>query len=173
MPPDASRFPTFPMTLAELLNPSDLIATAVKAIIEADSPAFPLPVYARRVLGEMDVSRVEVEADGFARASDHVDWSGGTPFYNHYAGRLTFQVITARPDQATTDAHAYAVGRLRWLMSRPAQKLTSAALSGLVVLDCVDLGDNPEESEKTDTDRTRLSFDLAFIIPAAVYAAAT
>jgi hypothetical protein len=68
---------------------------------------------------------------------------------------------------------AAALGRIGYLCSRPAQKFTTSACSGLVILDLEDEGTAPTEDEKADTDRTTRTFSVEFMIPAAIYAAAT
>jgi hypothetical protein len=98
---------------------------------------------------------------------------GAVPFYNHHRGQLAFTVITARNDQQTADNHAFALGRIGYLCSRPAQTFTTSACSGLVILDLEDEGTAPTEDEKADTDRTTRTFTVEFMIPAAIYAAAT
>lgn len=163
-----------PLTLAQLENPTDLIANVAKTILLADSPAWPFPVYANRELGAMNVNRIEVTATGFRRASDHMGFDqNNTPYYDHRTGQLAFNVVTARTDQQTTDNHAYCVGRIGYLCSRTAQKFTTAAMSNLVVLDIVDLGTSATESEKTDTDRTLRTFEITYVIPPSVMNAAT
>jgi hypothetical protein len=119
---------------------------------------------------------VEIAATGFARASDHMDLANlsgtQTPFYNHGTATLAFTVITARTDQQATDNHAYALGRIGTLCRRDQQKFTAAACSGLIILDLEDRGVSPSEDERADTDRTVRTFDIEYIIPAALYAAA-
>lgn len=166
------------MTHATLENPADLFANVAKTILLADSPAWPFAVYEHREFGAaMANNRVEVTATGFGRASDHMDLANvagvQTPFYNHHRGTLAFAVVTTRPDQQNIDNHAYCLGRIGYLCSRPAQKFTTSALQNLVVLDIVDQGVTAGEDTKTDRDRTTRTFTLEYIIPAAVYAAAT
>ncbi len=166
------------MTTAQLNDPTDLLANTAKTILLADSPvAFPFPVYTHRELIKENINRVEVTCTGGLRASDHMEFSNiagtSTPFYNHHTATLAFQVITARADQQTTDNHAYALGRIGALCRRDQQKFTTAATGGLVILDLDDRGTTPTENEQTDTDRSLRTFDVEFMIPAAVYAAAT
>lgn len=166
------------MTLAQLFTPADLLANAAATILRADAPvAFPFPVYTPRQFAQQNINRVEIAATGFARASDHMDLAAvantQVPFYNHHRGQLAFTVITARNDQQTADNHAFALGRIGYLCSRPAQTFTTAACSGLVILDLEDEGTAPTEDEKADTDRTTRTFTVEFLIPAAIYAAAT
>jgi hypothetical protein len=166
------------MTITQLNAPADLLANAAATILRADAPvAFPFPVYTPREFAQQNINRVEIAATGFARASDHMDLANvanvQTPFYNHHRGQLAFTVITARNDQQTTDNHAAALGRIGYLCSRPAQKFTTSACSGLVILDLEDEGTAPTEDEKADTDRTTRTFTIEYIIPAAIYAAAT
>lgn len=162
------------MTHAQLESPGDLVATAVKAAIAADSPAFPLPAYANRELVQMNVNRVEVSATGFSRASDLMGiTSNSVPFYSHRKGSLSISVVTARTDQTATDNHQYAVGRIRYLLSRPAQKLTTSALSNLVCVDLIDEGESLSMDESTDLDRTTMNFEIELFIPVSVYEAAT
>lgn len=189
------------MTLANLNNPTDYLANIAKTILLADTPvAFPFPVYTHRELIQQNINRVEVTCTGAERASDHMDlanlltasiyteghyegdtWIPGSyqntygpvPFYNHSRATLAFEVITARVDQQTTDNHAYALGRIGTLCRRDQQKFTTAACGGLVILDLDDRGTTPTESEQTDTDRTRRTYDIEWITPAALYAAAT
>ena len=168
------------MTYAQLENPGDLIAAAAKAILLADTPAWPLPVYAQREAGQSNTARTDVRAYGFGRASDHMDWANvsgnATPFYNHRTGTLAFEVITPvayRGEAANANTHANCVGRIGYLCDRVAQKFTAAALSGLIVLDLVDRGTSHVQPEdKTDTDRTLREFEITYIIPGGVYAAA-
>lgn len=164
-----------PLTATQLNAPADVLANVAKTILLAD-PAFPFPVYGPRELIQQNINRVEVICTGAERASDHMDLANianvQTPFYNHQRATLAFTVITARTDQQTTDNHAYALGRIGLLCRRDQQKFTPAATGGLVLLDLDDRGVTPTESEDTDTDRTLRTFDVEFLIPAAVYAAA-
>lgn len=165
------------MTLAELNNPTDYLANVAKTILLADTPvAFPFPVYTHRELIQQNINRVEVTCTGGERASDHMDLaniSGNqVPFYNHQRATLAFEVITARVDQQTTDNHAYALGRIGTLCRRDQQKFTAAACGGLIVLDLDDRGTTPTENEQTDTDRTRRTYEIEWLTPAAVYTAA-
>lgn len=165
------------MTHAQLENPADLIANAARTILLADTPAWPFAPYAHRHFASMNINRVEILASNFERASDHIAYGNvantATAFYDHRKGRLAFTVVSARTDQQTTDNHAYCVGRLGYLMSRAAQKWTPATIQNFLVLDLVDDGESPSESEKTDTDRTTRHFTIEFQIPPTVYAAAT
>lgn len=162
------------MTHAQLESPGDLVATAVKAIIAADTPAFPLPAYAHRELTQMNVNRIEVSATNFSRASDLMGFtSNAVPFYSHRKGSLSLSVVTARTDQTGTDNHRYAVGRIRYLLSRPAAKLTTASLYNLVCVDITDEGESMAIEETTDLDRTTINFEIELFIPSAVYEAAT
>lgn len=164
------------MTHAQLETPSDLIANTARTILVSD-PGFPLPVYAHRYFGAMAVNRVEVSAAAFELGSDHIAYANianvSTPYYDHRKGRLAFTVITARNDQQTTDNHALALGRIGYLMSRPAQRWTPANVANLVILDLEDNGESPSEEEKTDTDRTTRSYSVEYIIPPTVYESAT
>lgn len=169
------------MTHAQLENPSDLFASAARAILLADSPAWPCAVYAHRSTGAANTARTDITAGDFARASDHMDFaniSGNmTPFYNHRRGKLSFTQITPtayRGEAANANIHANCVGRIGYLCDRVAQTFTAAACSGLIVLDLEDQGESaPDPDDKTDTDRTTRHFAIEYIIPAAVYAAAT
>ena len=163
-----------PLTHAQLEATGDLVATAIKTVIAADTPTFPLPAYAHRHLGAMNVNRVEVTATNFDRASDQMGLTSNlVPFYSHRRGSISLSVVTARTDQTSSDNHAYAVGRLRYLLSRPGQKLTSNVLSGLYCLDLVDHGESVSVDEKTDLDRTTLNFAIDLFVPVSVYEAAT
>lgn len=163
-----------PLTLAQINNPADVFANVARTILLADSPAWPFSVYAHRYLGAMDANRVEVDASGFRRASDHMGFDqNGAPYYDHFTGQLAFTVVSARTDQQNTDNHAYCVGRIGYLCTRTAQKFTTAALSNLVILDIVDLGSSASESEKTDTDRTTRTFEVTYVVPPSVMNAAT
>ena len=164
------------MTTAQLNDPTDVLANTAKTILLADSPvAFPFPVYTHRELIQQNINRVEVTCTGAERASDHMDLATiantQVPFYNHHRATLAFHVITARTDQQTTDNHAYALGRIGALCRRDQQKFTTAATGGLVILDLDDRGTTPTENEQTDTDRSMRTFEIEFMIPAAVYAA--
>ena len=163
-----------PLTHAQLEAPGDLVASAIKAVIAADSPAFPLPAYAHRELVTMNVNRVEVSATNFSRASDLLGFAANAvPYYSHRRGSISLSVVTARTDQTSTDYHNYAVARLRYLMSRPAQKLTTTALSNVQCVDVIDLGESVGQDENTDLDRSTLNFTIDLFIPATVYDAAT
>jgi hypothetical protein len=165
------------MTLAQLHNPAELFANVAQVILAADSPAFPFPAYANRQLAQQNINRVEITATDAGRASDHMGFATignvSTPYYDHGRCSLAFTVISQRASQQVTDNHAYCIGRIGYLLSRPAQDFTPAACSGLVLLDLVQETTAPAEDERTDTDRTTLAFTLDYIIPSAVYAAAT
>lgn len=168
------------MTHAEIENPGDLFANIAKTVLLADTPAWPCAVYAHRESGASNVARTDCTASGFTRASDHMDFANianvATPFYNHRKGRLAFAQITPvayRSVAANANVHAYCTGRIGYLCDRVAQKFTASACSGLIVLNIEDVGETPAESETTDTDRTTRNFDIEYIIPPAVFAAAT
>lgn len=158
------------MTFAEFHNPGDTIAAKLKAIVKADSPAFPLAVYAHRELVEGKVNHVRVEALNFVRASDQMGFApGGVPFYNHLRGTAQFMIVTQRGAQKGFEAHAYAKQRIDYLMGRPARRLAGLALGGFEVLDCVRAGDTPTEDDGTDTDRTVLAYTLEIALPGMFY----
>jgi hypothetical protein len=167
------------MTLAQLNNPTDYLANVAKTILLADTPvAFPYPVYTHReLIQQNNQCRVEVTCTGAERASDHMDLANiaGTqvPFYNHNRATLAFEVITAVADRGANSNHAYVLGRIGTLCRRDQQKFTTAACGGLVILDLDDRGTTPTENEQTDTDRTRRTYDIEWITPAALYASAT
>ena len=164
------------MTRADLDNPADFFANAAVAMLQADSPAFPFTVYGHRAFEAMDNNRVEILATGFDRASDHMDFANiagnSTPFYNHGQGQIAFSVVSSRPDQQATDNHAYCVGRIATLCRRDRQAFVPYC-QGIVILDLEDLGTAITEDEDTDHDRTTRSFRVEYMVPAAVYAAAT
>lgn len=169
------------MTRSDLENPGDLWANIAKTILTTDATAWPCAVYAHREAGLSNTARTELNASGFGRASDHMDFANvngnSTPFYNHRVGRLAFEVITPaafRGDVANANIHAQCLGRIGNICDRTSQKFIPSACSGLVVLDLVDRGpqrDTPEA--KTDTDRTLREFEITYVIPASVYGAAT
>lgn len=162
------------MTRAQIENPGDLIANAAKAILLADSPAWPFTPYSHRYLGAMENNRVEIMATGFRRASDHMGVDqNNSPYYDHRTGQLAFTVVSMRNTQQNIDNHAYCVGRIGWLCSRTAQTFTTTALQNLVVLDILDLGESRSVDEKTDSDRTTRLFELQYVIPPSVVNAAT
>jgi hypothetical protein len=61
------------------------------------------------------------------------------------------------------------VGRVRWLLSRGAQKMTANIIGGYGMLDIIDQGDNYRADEPTETDRTELRFQIDLVIPPANY----
>lgn len=161
------------LTFAQLENMGDVIAAAVKTVFEANTSNISMPVYDHRYLGEMNVNRIEVSATGFSRASDQmVKGDNEGWYYAHRRGSIDVSVVTARNDQATTDSHDLCVGRARYLLSRSAQKLTSTALSGLEVLDLIDNGATRSIDERTDLDRTTVSFQIDVLLTANVINAA-
>jgi hypothetical protein len=169
-----------PLTRSQLENPGDLWATIAKSILTSDATAWPTPVYAHRESDASNTARTDIEAYGFGRASDHMDFANvsgnSTPFYNHRTGRLAFAVITPvayRSEAANANVHANCVGRIGNLCDRTSQKFTAAACENLVVINLVDMGVGAGDPEdKTDTDRTMREFEITYLIPAAVYAAA-
>jgi len=161
------------MTHAQIENMGDLVAAAVKTVIAADT-GFPFPVYGPRQFSAMDINRVEVMVTGFARASDKMDIAANVGAnYSHRRGSLWLTVASARTDQTSTDNHAVAVGRLRYLLSKPAQKLTTAVMSNLVVVEVMDNGESVGVDEATDLDLTTMRFQIEVFIPVSVYDAAT
>lgn len=169
-----------PLTHAQLENPSDLFATAARAVLLADAPAWPIPVYDQRDAGKSNTARTDVRASGFARASDHMDWANvngnAVPFYNHRMGVLSFEVITPatyRGEIANANIHAQCVGRIGYLCDRVAQQFTTTVCSGLVVLDIRDQGIAHTQDQKTDADHSTRNFEIEYLIPGEVYSAAT
>lgn len=161
-------------TISTLERVGDKLAEGVMAIITADGASFPLPVFGvRRTGGKMDINRVEVRASNFFRASDQMNFNpAGQPFYNHRRGILSLTVVTQRQTKTSVgsdSAHGLAIGRLRWLMSRIAQKLVPASVGTYEIQDVIDLGETPSVDEPTDTDRTELRFQIDLVVPADSY----
>jgi hypothetical protein len=68
------------------------------------------------------VNNLVVEASGFTRASNHMDFAkNGRPFFNHYNGQLRYIIQTKR-DAAGTAAHTRYLGAVRSLARKHRQR---------------------------------------------------
>lgn len=157
------------MTAAESENISDHLAAGAVTVIENDGQAFPLPPFGPRSTKQLDHNRVEVIARNFYRASDQMNYRAGDakPYYNHRRGNLVFTVVTQRQSLtsvAPANKHGEAIGRIRWLMSRIAQKMLPDVIGGYQIVDLIDNGDTYARDETEQTDRTEMRFQVDLLI---------
>jgi hypothetical protein len=162
------------MSADVLENIGDLVSTALVAIITADGANSPFAAFGTRSTDQLTQNRVECRSGQFYRATDQMAQNpDGNYFYNHRKGVASLMVVSQRhmlTGLGLDSKHAQAVGRCRWLMSRMAQKLTTAALGGgLQVLDIIDQGDTYSFDADTSTDRTELRFQIDVLILAGQY----
>lgn len=161
-------------TASQSENIGDYLAAGLVTVIGNDGASSPLPAFGPRAAAQMPTNRIEVRAGSFYRASDQMNQNeAGTWFYNHHRGILEFTVITQRPvqkSQGPTTNHGVAIGRTRWLCNITAQKLLPAVIGGYQIVDVIDQGDTYTADEPTDTDRTKVRFQIDLLIPPANYA---
>jgi len=96
----------------------------------------------------------------------------GSWYYNHRRGILSFTVVSQRQAQdawGPDSEHSQQCGRIRYLMSRQAQKLVPAVVNGYEIEDMIDLGDTYRADEVEGTDRTEIRFQVDLVIPPANY----
>ncbi len=161
-------------TASQSENIGDYLATGGAQVLTDDGANFPLPAFGPRATEKMSKTRCEVWAGGFTRASDQMNINPqGEYYYNHRRGILAFTVVTQR--QALTAVapagkHGEAIGRVRWLMSRIAQKMLPDIVGGYQIVDIIDNGDLYARDDVEQTDRTEIRFQIDLIIPPANYA---
>lgn len=160
-------------TASQSENIGDNIAAGFVAVLAADTPSTTLSAFGPRLPEQMPKNRIEVRSGGFMRASDQMNIAtDGTYYYNHRRGYLSVTVVTQRHTQqgvGPTSQHGEAIGRVRWLLSRGAQKMTAAVNGGYGILDIIDQGDNYRADLPTETDRTELRFQIDLLIQPSNY----
>jgi hypothetical protein len=160
-------------TASQSENIGDNIAAGFVTVLTQDTTYTTLAAFGPRMPLEMPKNRIEVRSGGFIRANDLMNFTAtGTAYYNYRRGTLSVTVITQRHSQINTgisSQHGAMVGRVRYLLSRGAQKMTAAIIGGYGMLDIIDQGDNYRADETTETDRTELRFQIDLVIPPANY----
>jgi hypothetical protein len=160
-------------TASQSENIGDNIAAGFVTVLTQDTTGTTLAAFGPRMPLEMPKNRIEVRSGGFSRINDVMNVStNGTYYYNYRRGLLSVTVLTQRHSQLNTGVssqHGAMIGRIRWLLSRGAQKMTAAVIGGYGMLDIIDQGDNYRADETTETDRTELRFQIDLVIPPANY----
>lgn len=160
-------------TATQSENIGDNIANGFVAVLAADTTKTTLTAYGPRLPDQMPKNRIEVRSGGFMRASDQMNVAtDGTYYYNYRRGNLSVTVVTQRHTQqgvGPTSEHGTAIGRVRWLLSRGAQRMTAALNGGYGILDIIDQGDNYRADIATETDRTELRFQIDLVISPSNY----
>ena len=162
------------MSVSTLERISDNIAQGiVENVLTPDETNIKLPAFGPRSTDKLPMNRVGCWGENFRRASDQMAVNpNGAYFYNHRVGRIVFEVVTQKQGDSQVgpdSVHAGAIGRIRWLMSRMAQKLVAANIGGYEVYDVRDQGEQWSRNEETGTDRTRLPFEFEIAIPPSGY----
>lgn len=116
-----------------------------------------------------EVPRLEVDVTNVTRASTQMAYGNSAWFYNHFAADLTIKVVSDRTNGGAIH-HEDMVQRVRYLMSREAQKLVSPVVTWYDVLDVVEQGESHEVDAENREDHSTISFRLELGILPASYA---
>jgi hypothetical protein len=160
-------------TASQSENIGDNIAAGFVTVLTQDTVGTTLAAFGPRLPLEMPRNRIEVRSGGFARVNDVMNFTAtGTAYYNYRRGILSVTVVTQRHSQngvGVSSQHGDMVGRVRYLLSRGAQKMIPNVIGGYGMLDIIDQGDNYRADETSETDRTELRFQIDLVIPPANY----
>lgn len=160
-------------TLAELYNEEANWAASILTVLAAGNTGVPTA----NILTPQGVTfapspRIEVEVEEVGRASDQMAYANNQWYYSHRFATIRTDIITQRTATPTQD-HGAIRGRVRYLLSRQAQTLTSPAVTWYVTLDVDETGSNvyvrdPEgDREDVTTLRHRIEYGiLPSVMPA-------
>ena len=146
-------------TIDQIFRLEDNFVFAALAVFNADSLLGSI-AYGLRPVEGLPKSRLEVEASGFAKASEQQIYAQGRHWDSHFSGPVRVTVITLRADPTAAATHSLRVGRVRYLMTPKAASFTSANLPYAEVLSIEQVATTHGFDEPTDTDRTELEFQV-------------
>lgn len=154
----------------EIFRFEDTVVAATVAALNTDTVLGSLAYGPRKVEG-MPAERIDVRADGFAKASEQQVYAQSRHWDSHYAGPLTVTIVTVRGG-AAGPSHAQRVGRVRYLMSPKAALFTSTNLPLWEVL-ALEEAAPPRYAfdDRKNTDETELTFTLHLGIRASAFPA--
>lgn len=153
-------------TLQAIFQFEDAVTAALVAAFNADATLGNI-AYGPRQLATLPKARIDVEAFGFAKASEAQVFAQSRWWDQHYAGDVSVTIVTQRSTAAAAN-HATRVGRVRALMSPKSQILTTTNLPYYEVLSVEQTNSSYSFEDETDTDRTELVFTVHLgVLPSA------
>lgn len=153
-------------TFAQLYNEEGNWVQSVLTVLQNGGTTVPTA----NILSAQSVSfatspRIEIEVEEVGRASDQMAYANGEWYYSHRFLTLKTDVVTQRTS-VTPQNHGTIRGRVRYLLSREAQKLISPAVTWYTTLDVMEMGStvsvrDPEgDREDITTFRHRIEYGI-------------
>jgi hypothetical protein len=159
------------MTLADLWNEEANWCESLRTIFAAGGTGVPTAnIEVAQSVSHSRSPRIEIEVEEVGRASDHLAFANDQWYYDHRAATIRVDLVTNRT-AAVTQNHGLARGRLRYLMSREAQRLVSPAVTWYTVVDVQELGSNVtvRDPEADREDVTSFRFRIEYgVLPSVV-----
>ena len=159
------------MSLATFWNEEANWTGAVVSVLAAGGTGVPTA----NILPAQSVSffsspRIEVQVQEVARASEQMAYANNEWYYSHRSALIQTDVVTNRT-APTPQNHGTIRGRVRYLLSREAQRFVSPAVTNYVLLDIEELGSavNVRDPEGDREDVTSFRHRIEYgILPSAV-----
>lgn len=158
-------------TLAQLWNEEGNWCASVLTVLASGGTSVPTAnIQIAQSITLSRSPRIEVEVEEVGRASDQMANANGQWYYSHRFATIRTDLVTNRV-AATAQDHGTARGRIRYLMSREAQKLVAPAVTWYTVLDVEEVGSNVyvRDPEGDREDVTSFRFRIEYgILPTVV-----
>ena len=159
------------MSFAQLYNEEGNWVASVLTVLQNGGTTVPTA----NILPAQSVSfatspRIEIAVEEVGRASDQMAYANGEWYYSHRFLTLRTDVITQRT-AVSPQNHGTIRGRVRYLLSREAQKLISPAVTWYTTLDITETGSgvSVRDPDGDREDTTSLRFRIEYgILPSVV-----
>ena len=160
-------------TLAALWNEEQNWCNTVLTVMAAGNTGVPTAnIEVAQSVTAARSPRIEIEVEEVGRASEQMAFANNQWYYSHRFCTIRADLVTNRT-ASTAQNHGTMRGRMRYLMSREAQKLVSPAVTWYETLDVQELGSNvfvrePEgDREDVTSIRWRVEYGiLPTVVPA-------